>query len=123
MASGYVLLVEDDEKLMRMYNKVLTHAGFETICVDSAADAIDCLIEYDPRVVCLDWRLVDGTCVPFLEYVQSLDPAYTPKILIISAEVTARDVENYLDVIQDYYTKPITLNEMVARVEALDDEG
>lgn len=120
MASDYVMIVEDNDKLSRMYSKVLRHAGYETISTPSVEESIALFEEHWPRVVCLDWRLIDGTCEPFLDHIRQLDPADAPYILVISAEVTRDDVAAYLDLIEGYYTKPIELKEMVKKVTALD---
>lgn len=116
MTTKTILIVEDNDKLTRMYDKVLKHAGYETICTPSVQEAIQLLIKHEPAAVCLDWRLEDGTGAAFLDYVRTLNGSHLPKILIISAQVTKREVAPYVDLIEGYYTKPIALKEMVQKV-------
>jgi DNA-binding response OmpR family regulator len=116
MNSRHVLLVEDNDKLAKLYQKVLHHSGYETRTVDNTEEAIAMLIEFDPATVFLDWQLKDGTCEPFLNHLQSLESANVPKIVIISAEVNVEDIDPYSDVVQQYFAKPVSIRDLVKNV-------
>lgn len=111
-----VLIVEDNPSLARMYTKVLRHAGFETVVTPTIAEAIELFEAYAPPIICLDWRLEDDTADKFLDYLSQYPQAQLPKILVISAEVTARDIADYQEMIYGYYNKPVTLRDIVAEL-------
>ena len=98
-----------------MYNKVLRHAGFDTVVTGYVEEAIAFYEELRPRIICLDWRLLDGTGKDFLDYLNSVEDEL-PAIFVISAEVTPDDIEGYQHLIRGYYNKPMELKEMVQKV-------
>ena len=63
MADELVLIVDDNEKNVRLARDVLRAAGFRTVEAGSGNDAIATAIEHLPDVILMDIRLpdIDGT--------------------------------------------------------------
>ena len=63
MADELVLIVDDNEKNLRLARDVLRAAGFRTVEAGSGNDAIATAIEHLPDVILMDIRLpdIDGT--------------------------------------------------------------
>lgn len=110
---SHVLIVEDNDQLSRMYQKVLNHAGFKTLLVYNSQEAITMIRQFDPDLICLDWRLEVGNAKPVLEFLRNLKPEHRPKVLVISAQVTKQDLEGYEDLVSAKLIKPVPLSELV----------
>jgi DNA-binding response OmpR family regulator len=110
---SHVLIVEDNDQLSRMYQKVLNHAGFKTLLVYNSQEAIFMIRQFDPDLICLDWRLESGNAKPVLEFLRSLAPEQRPKVLLISAQITKQDLEGYEDLVSAKLIKPVPLSELV----------
>ena len=59
MADELVLIVDDNDKNMRLARDVLRHAGFRTLEAASGSQSISLAIEHLPDVILLDIRLPD----------------------------------------------------------------
>ena len=114
--NGRVLVVEDNESLARMYQKVLRHNEFDTLVTATAQEAIEFFLDYAPDIVLLDWMLLDGTSERFLDYVQGLGLAVAPRIIVVSAEVRRQDLEPYSHLVESFFAKPVSPLELVARI-------
>jgi DNA-binding response OmpR family regulator len=123
MPQFHVLIVEDDDQLSNMYQKILQRDGFRTLLVSTAKDAITQLSLFDPDVICLDWQLFDGNCLPVLEALRQLDPARRPKVLFISAQMNREDFVVHQDVVHGFLQKPFSLKELVKTVHDLAQAG
>ncbi len=54
MSSGSILLVEDDSKLRKLYEDLLTVHGYTVLSAENGWDALDYLWTYRPNVLILD---------------------------------------------------------------------
>jgi CheY-like chemotaxis protein len=59
MADELVLIVDDNERNLRLARRVLRAAGFRTLEASTALDAISAAGEYLPQVILMDIRLPD----------------------------------------------------------------
>ncbi len=113
-----VLIVDDDEKLLKMLQRTLTYEGLQ---VFTAADGEKALNQADackPDLLIVDWMMpkMDGLTV-----VEELRAEKNPAMILM---LTARDaIENRVEGLQsgadDYLVKPFAPAELVARVHAL----
>ncbi len=113
----HVLIVEDDEAIVRLLRRGLTYEGYQ---VESALDGESGLAqarEHHPDLVILDLMLpgIDG-----LEVCQRLRGSSNVPILMLTAKDTIQDRVQGLDAgADDYLVKPFELDEVLARVRAL----
>lgn len=112
-----VLIIEDDEAIVRILRRGLTLEGYQ---VDAAYDGESGLIaarNHNPDLIILDWMLpgIDG-----LEVCQRLRTYGSIPILVLTAKDTVQDRVLGLDSgADDYMVKPFELDELTARVRAL----
>ena len=113
-----ILVVEDDLELLNLFNTVLENEGFTVYKATNGEEAIHLLENKSFHLIITDVMMpkVDG--YELVEYLRSIDNDIP--ILFISA------LGNYIDKrkgfklgIDDYMVKPINVNEMILRVEAL----
>jgi two-component system OmpR family response regulator len=119
MNSGSKILVVDDEpSIVDAVGTALRYEGFEVQNAGSGREALASVTRAEPDLIVLDWMLPD---LDGIEVARRLrDRGYKSAILFL----TAKDaVENKVDALRiggdDYVTKPFSLAELVARVQAV----
>jgi two-component system response regulator MprA len=113
-----VLIVDDDQKLLKMLRRTLSYEGFDVV---TATDGHEALVQVDahrPDVIVLDWLMpgLDGIGV-----MERLRAAHDETMILM---LTARDaikdrVEGLESGADDYLVKPFAPAELLARVHAL----
>lgn len=115
--SARVLVIEDDEQILKFLKRGLAYEGYE---VDTAMDGQSGLAiarDNPPDLVVLDLMLpgMDG-----LEVCRRLRAGGPVPILILTAKDTVTDRIQGLDMgADDYMVKPFELDELLARIRAL----
>lgn len=113
-----ILLVEDDERLQQLYRSVLERAGFLVFAVANGTEALKRLESTQVDVIITDIMMPVMDGYELLETLRS-SRIETP-VLIITAKADFEDKKKGFQLgTDDYMTKPVDVNEMVLRVEAL----
>ncbi|MEI1232814.1 response regulator transcription factor [Enterococcus mundtii] len=113
-----ILLVEDDERLQQLYQSVLERAGFLVFAVANGTEALKQLESTQVDVIITDIMMPEMDGYELLETLRS-SRVETP-VLIITAKADFEDKKKGFQLgTDDYMTKPVDVNEMVLRVEAL----
>ncbi len=117
MAAHLVLIVDDNERNLRLARDVLEFAGFRTAEAATGAEAVACAIDQRPDVVLLDIRLpdMDGTDVARLI---KADPRTTQiPIIALTSLAMKGDREWFLaSGFDGYLEKPISVRELPDQV-------
>lgn len=111
-----VLLVEDDENVLRTNRRVLEHAGYAVQCATTLKEAWRFLGEQPPDAIVLDILMPDGSGVDFCEQVRPLTPA--PVLFLTALDEKSEVLEGLRAGGSDYIVKPYDTDELVARVDA-----
>jgi len=119
MASRHKILVVDDEP--SIVDAVATALRYEDYDVEEAAtgrEALSAVPRFEPDLVVLDWMLPD---IDGLEVGRRLRAqGYKTAVLFLTAkDATENKVEALRAGGDDYVTKPFSLAEVVARVQAI----
>jgi two-component system OmpR family response regulator len=115
---GRIVVVDDEPSIVDAVATALRYEGFEVREEGTGRGAITAVADFDPDLVVLDWMLPD---LDGLEVGRRLrDHGFKTAILFL----TAKDaVENKVEALRasgdDYVTKPFSLAELVARVQAI----
>lgn len=113
-----ILVAEDDRELRRLFAHVLIKNGYSVKEVSNGREALDAIEKehYDLIISDIMMPEMDG-----YELVRSLrDAGNTTPILMITAKDAFDDMRmGFLSGTDDYMVKPINVNEMVLRVQAL----
>jgi DNA-binding response OmpR family regulator len=112
-----IALVEDDRRLARAVATGLGEEGYTVRAVDSAGRGLDLVRQWNPDVVLVDLMLPDNDGPELFEAFR----AETDAALVgISARSSVSDRIAGLKLgADDYLTKPLELDELMARVEAV----
>lgn len=112
-----VLVVEDDEAIRRMVASALTRAGYNVVQAESGEDGLAEFAREPADVLVLDIRLPgrDG-----LDVCRTIRATSSVPIMMLTARVQEEDVVHGLEIgADDYLTKPFSVRELLARVNAL----
>ena len=113
-----ILIAEDDLELRQLFYRVLTKNGYTAICVSNGQEALDVIDrEYIDLIISdIMMPVMDG-----YELVSSLREAgISIPVLMITAKDGFDDMRHgFQSGTDDYMVKPVNVNEMVLRVEAL----
>lgn len=113
-----ILVAEDDAQLRQMFCRVLTRAGFSPIPVADGQEALEVLEKDFVDLIVSDIMMprVDG-----YELVQTLRESGSQiPVLMITAKDRFQDMQmGFLSGTDDYMVKPVNVNEMVLRINAL----
>jgi DNA-binding response OmpR family regulator len=117
MTKPRVLLVDDDETLVRLLSFALEQEGFEVAVARNGAEAVSETGETQPDLVILDIMMpvMDGweACARIRELSDA-------PVVILSAKPTESDVVRGLELgADDYVKKPFGVQELLARLQAL----
>jgi two-component system OmpR family response regulator len=117
-APGRILVVDDEPSIVDAVATALRYEGFEVEEAANGRDAIAAVARFDPDLVVLDWMLPD---IEGIEVGRRLrDRGFKTAILFLTAKEA---VENKVEALRaggdDYVTKPFSLAELVARVQAI----
>jgi two-component system, OmpR family, response regulator len=118
IVGGRILVVDDEASIVDAVATALRYEGFEVGEARSGREALSAAALLDPDLVVLDWMLPD---IEGIEVGRRLrEQGLRTAILFL----TAKDaVENKVEALRaggdDYVTKPFSLAEVVARVQAI----
>ena len=114
----HILLTEDNIPYRNLMQIHLERAGYQVFCADDGEQALE-ILEHEPIHL-----LIADVMMPHMDGLeltnQIRNAGYTMPILIISAKSTLDDKRmGFKTGADDYMTKPIEMDEMLLRVEAL----
>ena len=113
-----ILVVEDDSELRGLFGKVLLKNGFTVKCAENGAEALGILENDYIDLIISDIMMpeLDG-----YELVKRLREAgrQTPVLMITAKDAFDDMRQGFMSGTDDYMIKPVNVNEMVLRVNAL----
>ena len=113
-----ILIAEDDTKLRQLFQRVLVKENYAVKAVTNGREALDAMDNdhYDLLITDIMMPVMDG-----YELVKEIrDSGNMMPILMITAKDAFDDMRTgFRSGTDDYMTKPVNVNEMVLRVEAL----
>jgi two-component system, OmpR family, response regulator len=113
-----ILVVDDEPSIVDAVATALRYEGLEVEEASTGLEAIDAARAFDPDLIVLDWMLPD---LDGLEVGRRLRADGSPAaVLFLTAKgATENKVEALRAGGDDYVTKPFSLAEVVARVQAI----
>jgi two-component system, OmpR family, KDP operon response regulator KdpE len=113
-AVGTVLIVEDEQEIVRFLRAALTAAGYETRVAVTGKEGLKEAATRAPDLVILDLGLPD---LDGIEVTRRLREWSRVPIVVLSARGQERDKVEALDAgADDYLTKPFAVGELLARL-------
>ena len=117
MAGKKVLVVDDDVKTVELVKLYLTRDGYQVLTAYDGIEALRLARESRPDLIILDLMLPD---IDGLEVCRILRHESDVPIIMLTARSTDQDKLTGLGLgADDYVTKPFSLKELAARVQAV----
>ncbi len=124
MASRQILVVEDNEKSMKLFRDVLQASGYRTLEAGSGEDAVEVALENGPDLVLMDIQLpgIDG--IEALARLRGDERTASTPVLALTAQAMHGERERLLAAgFDDYISKPVNLAELLAIVRRYSDRA
>jgi DNA-binding response OmpR family regulator len=113
-----ILIIEDEPDLVRGLVDALEFEGFAVSSAGTGADGIALAREQHPDCVLLDLMLPDDNGYRVCETLRAHDPVVP--IIMLTAKAQEADKVRGLEVgADDYVTKPFSVAELIARINAI----
>ena len=118
MAGERILVVEDNEKNMKLFRDVLQASGYGTLEATTGEDAVELALSHEPALVLMDVQLpgIDG--VEALARLRGHERTASIPVLALTAQAMHGDRERFLDAGFDgYLSKPVDVIELINAVK------
>ena len=115
-----ILVVEDESAIAELIAINLRHAGFEVTIAADAEQAQAAVDQVLPHLVILDWMLPGRSGHALARQWRLASRTRDLPIIMLTARADEADKVSGLDAgVDDYLTKPFSVNELLARIRAL----
>jgi two-component system cell cycle response regulator DivK len=119
MTGERILVVEDNEKNMKLFRDVLVATGYRTLEATSGNEAVEMASEHAPDLVLMDIQLPDLDGVQALHRLRAEARTATIPVLALTAQAMHGDRERFLaEGFDGYLSKPVDVRELIATVRA-----
>jgi two-component system cell cycle response regulator DivK len=125
MAEGaQILVVEDNEKNMKLFRDVLHASGYRTLEAATGERAVELVFEHRPDLVLMDIQLPDIDGIEALSRLRAEDRTASVPVLALTAQAMEGDRERFLAAGFDgYLSKPVDIAEFVATIKRYCEDG
>ena len=124
MTSRQILVVEDNERNMRLFCDVLRASGYRTLEATTGESAVERALEHGPDLVLMDIQLPDIDGVEALARLRADERSASLPVLALTAQAMEGDRERFLAAGFDgYLSKPVDIAEFVATVKRYCEDG
>jgi two-component system, OmpR family, KDP operon response regulator KdpE len=111
-----ILLIDDDESFVTLIDYNLREAGYEVLAAYTGPEGLKSFFEHRPDLVLLDITLPGMTGWTLCQRLRELSDV---PILMLTAQISREDIVRGLDMgADDYVTKPVAIEELLARIRA-----
>jgi two-component system cell cycle response regulator DivK len=118
MAGPQVLVVDDNEKNMKLFRDVLQAKGYRTLEATTGEEAVALTTEHQPDLVLMDIQLPDIDGVAALARLRADERSASIPVVALTSQAMSGDRERFLAAgFDDYVSKPVNVASFVAAVE------
>jgi two-component system cell cycle response regulator DivK len=125
VASGaQILVVEDNDKNMKLFREILAAKGYRTLEAKTGEAAVALAAEHSPDLVLMDIQLPDIDGIEALSRLRADVRTASLPVIALTAQAMEGDRERFLAVGFDgYVSKPVNIHDFIATVERYCDGG
>ena len=117
MAGAQILVVEDNQKNMKLFRDVLQVKGYRTLEATTGGRAVELATEHRPDLVLMDIQLPDIDGVEALSRLRANERTASIPVLAVTAQAMQGDHERFLAAgFDDCISKPVNIVELVDTV-------
>ncbi len=113
-----ILIVEDNEKNMKLVRDVLQFKGYTTLEAETGMDGVSQAIEHRPDLILMDIQLPDIDGIEALRLIRQNRALDTVPVLAVSASVMPDDRQKIVTSGFDaFISKPINIKQFIETVQ------
>jgi two-component system cell cycle response regulator DivK len=117
MGGEQILVVEDNEKSMKLFRDILLATGYRTLEATTGGQAAELAAEHEPDLVLMDIRLPDIDGVEALSRLRANERTASIQVLAVTADAMHGDHGRFLAAGFDgYISKPVNVVELLDTV-------
>jgi two-component system, cell cycle response regulator DivK len=117
MTNERVLVVEDNDKNMKLFRDVLAATGYRTLEATTGREAIDLASEHAPDLVLMDIQLPDLDGTQALQRLRADARTAAIPVVALTAQAMQGDRERFLSAGFDgYVSKPVNVHDLIETV-------
>ncbi|MBT8270681.1 MAG: response regulator [Bacteroidia bacterium] len=114
-----VLAIDDQQLVLLPLEKRLSELGYEVITTTSSIEGMELYDSYNPDLVIVDINMPEIHGLDIIRYIRITKSKQTP-VMVLSGNTNDDVITEGFDLgIDDYMKKPLSLNEICARVKRL----
>ena len=118
MAGPQILVVEDNEKNMKLFRDVLIATGHRTLEATTGGQAVELAIAHSPDLVLMDIQLPDIGGVEALGRLRADERTASLPVVALTAQAMEGDRDRFLAAGFDgYLSKPVNMTDLIATVK------
>lgn len=119
MEKPRVLIVEDEPETRYILDRLLTKNNFDVITAENGEEALEKIKLKPPKVVVADWTMPVMDGIELCKILKQKDAYKSVYYIILTARVLIEDRVKGLDIgADDFLTKPVENEELLARIRA-----
>jgi len=125
MANKKILIVEDDQDLLRPLTIRLKASNYDTISAEDAVSAIHKAVNEKPDVILLDLGLPAGNGFTVMERLKGIESVALTPVIVITARSSQLDQRRAFQAgAKAFFTKPFENDELLSAIrEVLAESG
>jgi two-component system cell cycle response regulator DivK len=117
MTGERILVVEDNEKNMKLFRDVLSATGYRTLEARTGGEAIELATANPPDLVLMDIQMPDVDGVEALRRLRADERTAAIPVLAVTAQAMQGDREHFLaEGFDGYLSKPVNVRELIGTV-------
>ena len=117
MTGERILVVEDNEKNMKLFRDVLSATGYRTLEATTGGEAVEMATGHAPDLVLMDIQMPDIDGVEALRRLRAGARTSSLRVLAVTAQAMQGDREHFLAAGFDgYLSKPVNVQELLGTV-------
>jgi two-component system cell cycle response regulator DivK len=118
MVGEQILVVEDNDKNMKLFRDVLRASGYRTLEASTGGEALTLAATERPALVLMDIRLPDMTGVEALSGLRMDQRTAQIPVVALTAQAMKGDRDRFMEAGFDgYLSKPVDIDELLMIVE------
>lgn len=118
MAALQILIVEDNEKNMKLFRDVLIASGYRTLEATTGGQAVELATAHSPDLVLMDIQLPDIGGVEALGRLRADERTASLPVVALTAQAMDGDRERFLAAgFNGYLSKPVNVADLIATVK------
>ena len=124
MAGELILIVEDNEKNLKLVRDILQFKGYRTVEAETAEDGITLAQSHQPNLILMDIQLPGADGVTALRQLRTEPRTASIPVIALTAFAMKNDRQRFLDAGFDgYIDKPINVKEFPEQVRRFCEAG